>query len=152
MSPLLLNLCKSMFSEFIKNACNFGSWVSFYFNNSLTKISHMSFADDIIIFGKATLHNVCNMLSVVDYFCFCSSQCINYTKSQVICGNNLDPRIAQFLFQHKGFKQASQDITWGFPLSKMPIVPLLCIMFVLNLNLKWIVGNFDHFLKREEWY
>lgn len=44
----------------------------------------MSFADNIVIFGKADLPNVWNMIQTVEWFYEVSGQKINFIKSQVI--------------------------------------------------------------------
>lgn len=66
-------------------------------------VAHMTFTDDIVIIGEASLTKVRNMLTVVDKFYHLSGQRINYPKSQVVCTHNLDPVVAKFLFQHKEF-------------------------------------------------
>ena len=58
-------------------------WEPLVFNNGVTKISHMAFANDIVIFGVASIGNITNMLKVVEDFCWFSSQRINFQKSQL---------------------------------------------------------------------
>lgn len=119
MSPILFNLCMSMFAGLIRQASLSGMWLPLYYNNSDMTISHMSFADDVVIFGETSLPNIKSMLAVVGRSFLCSCQRINYRKSQVVCANNLDPRIARFLFHRKGFCQASPDIMYlGYPFIK----------------------------------
>lgn len=42
---------------------------------------HMSFADDIVIFGEATLPYLRNMLDIVEWFCKALGQWVNFAKS-----------------------------------------------------------------------
>lgn len=79
MSPQNFKLCMSMLSSFLTKACEDGYWSPLQYNNSSNVVSHMTFTDDIVIFGEAFLTNVRNMLTVVDRFCNLSGQRINYT-------------------------------------------------------------------------
>lgn len=119
-SPLLFNLCIQFLSEVINLEASRGSWKALKFNNQDPHISHMAFADDIVIFGEATLSNIQFMINLVEYFCHFSGQRINFLKSQVICPANLSPEVTHYLFEIKGFSSANpEDIKYlGFPYLK----------------------------------
>lgn len=61
-----------------------------FFKPSGTNISHMTFVDDIVLFGEASLPNIHSMLSVMDSFYYAFGQDINFSKSQVIYGSSVD--------------------------------------------------------------
>lgn len=111
-------------------------WIPISFKHEQVLVSHMSFANDIVIFGQASMENIGNMLVVLDDFCYALGQQINYAKSQVICSNDLDSEIAHVLFEIKGFSRATQDITY------------LCFPFIKNAkctsNLNTMVTKIDN--------
>lgn len=78
MSPLLLNLCISILSRLIRQACNSGNRKDVYYHQDFPHISHMSFVDDIVIFGEADLHNIQNIFDIVEHFCDISEHKINF--------------------------------------------------------------------------
>lgn len=56
------------------------------------------------------------MVRKIETFCFILGQRINLKKSQIICAENLNWDVANFLFHEKGFSHSSQDIHYlGFP-------------------------------------
>lgn len=103
LSSFLFNLCINQLSTSIQKECERGDWKPFCFNNQEVLLSHMVFANDIVIFGEATLENIQHVLRLVEDFCLASEQTINYTKSQIVYLNSLLADIAQLLYQDKGF-------------------------------------------------
>lgn len=67
-----------MLSAFISTTCGEECWEPLIYNNGATKISHMAFTDDIVLFRVASLDNITNMLMVVEAFCRSSGQRINF--------------------------------------------------------------------------
>lgn len=69
LSPLVFKLCMVILSEFIKETCSQGRWKAIHFNNHFPVISHMTFADDIVIFREIDLHNIQSMINTIEWFC-----------------------------------------------------------------------------------
>lgn len=53
------------------------------------KLSHLFFADDIILIGEASREQVMETKRVLDKFCSASGQCINFQKSSVFFSANV---------------------------------------------------------------
>lgn len=64
------------------------------FNNGQVYISHMSYADDVVIFGEALLGNIVNMLDVLNMSCNDLGQQINFSKSPLIYNEDMDPQFS----------------------------------------------------------
>lgn len=54
LSSLLFVLCMERFSAIINNAVHQGLWKHITCRSNVPKISHLAFADDFILFSKAT--------------------------------------------------------------------------------------------------
>ncbi|KAK3217828.1 hypothetical protein Dsin_011798 [Dipteronia sinensis] len=65
-----------------------GDWKAIKFSRGGFEISHLFFADDLILFGKATVRQAEIMKECIDIFCVVSSQQVSFTKSRVFCSRN----------------------------------------------------------------
>lgn len=122
-----------------QKSCAKGKWKPFFYKNSINPISYMSFPYDIVIFRKASIENVQNMLHTIEEFYLISGQNINFNKSQVICVEPFNQDIATFLFREKGFICNIQDIQYlGFTFLKnaRSIVPFQKIYTHLKNKVK----------------
>lgn len=89
-----------MLSALIRQSCIVGAWKPLQFKIFGNSITHMSFVDEIVIFGEASLDNVQTTLSVDEHFCLCSGQRINFKRSLVICADNLDSNVVASLIKN----------------------------------------------------
>lgn len=67
-------MCMSTLSNLIQDSSSRGFWNGTAFNNQTPRITHMSFVDDLVIFGETTFPNLKNMLDTVDWFCKASGR------------------------------------------------------------------------------
>lgn len=116
LSSLILNFGMTKLSMLILEVVSNGKWQDVFFHAN-THISNMSFDDDVVIFGKASLGNIYNMLNTIDQFYQASGQRISFAKSQIISTDNLPPELEHFLLVEKGFfSKADSYIQFlGFP-------------------------------------
>ena len=56
-------------------------------------LSHIIFADDLILIAKATVQNARVLKDIMASFCEQSRQCVNVQKSQIIFSPNVDRNI-----------------------------------------------------------
>ncbi|RYQ97763.1 hypothetical protein Ahy_B08g093845 [Arachis hypogaea] len=89
MSPYLFVLCIERLSQTISFALNQNFWEPMVLNRGGPKLSHLCFADDIVLFGKASMEQVEVVWGILDLFCKCSGQKVNYVKSCVYFSNNM---------------------------------------------------------------
>lgn len=59
-------------------------------------ISHIFFADDLLLFAEATINKI-YVMHCLETFCATSGQCINYAKSSLYCSANMPKVIARNL-------------------------------------------------------
>ncbi|KAI5318919.1 hypothetical protein L3X38_038627 [Prunus dulcis] len=58
-------------------------------------ISHLFFADDLILFGEANIQHATIMHDCLETFCGLSGQQVNFEKSKIFCSLNTDRAIAR---------------------------------------------------------
>lgn len=67
----------------IQDAVNDGSWEPIYLSHGGPGISHLFFADDLMLFGEASTVQVDTMLQCIQHFCAASGQKINLQKTKI---------------------------------------------------------------------
>lgn len=98
LSPFLFVLSAEILSRLFHHEMHFGSIRGVRLAPSLPEISHLFFADDVVIFGEASIGNCQSIMNVLKYYCSLSGQSMNSTKSRLI----FSPRVPdglRFLIQ-----------------------------------------------------
>jgi hypothetical protein len=81
LSPYVFVLALEWLDHFIQNKVYEGSWKPLFFGIWGPKLSHIYFADDLVLVAEANTNHVTLIKDVLDWFCFNYSQKINFTKS-----------------------------------------------------------------------
>ncbi|KAK4262419.1 hypothetical protein QN277_027981 [Acacia crassicarpa] len=118
-SPLLFVLCMDKLSHVICDAVDDGSWKPMATSKQGPKVSHLMFADDLLLFGVATEAQAACMMDCLDVFSKASGAKVNPTKSSIFFSpkvSNLSKQIIKDVTHMK----VSSDIGkyLGFPLSR----------------------------------
>lgn len=92
-SPYLFVICIEKLSQIITYRVNTGEWKEVKFVKQGPTISHVLFADDIILFLEASQKQAHIMRECIEIFCKLSGQKINYEKSMVYCSHNVDRHV-----------------------------------------------------------
>jgi hypothetical protein len=91
LSPFLFILGDKVFSRLMfKEEC-FGSLQGLQIDRNCLAIHHLLFADDLLIFGKATVLVAASIKSCLDKYCKWSVQSINASKSSIRFSKNILP-------------------------------------------------------------
>ena len=85
LSPYLFILCMEGLSALIQNKVETGLWKPVKVSREGPKISHLLFADDVLLFSKATVSNVRLLCDTLDMFCKVSGLKVNTFKSRAMC-------------------------------------------------------------------
>ncbi|KAL5746524.1 hypothetical protein ACOSP7_027670 [Xanthoceras sorbifolium] len=75
-----------------------GSWKTIKVSREGPEISHLFFADDLILFGNANVNQAAIMKECMDSFCAISGQQISYNKSRVYCSSNVKDSLAKLIY------------------------------------------------------
>lgn len=87
--PYLFLLVQNVLSLLISSAVNNNVVEGFKVKKNNPILSHLFFADDSLIFCKASLRNGGRILAILEAYGSASGQLINYDKSEVIFSPNL---------------------------------------------------------------
>ena len=72
MSPYLFNICLEALSQGIQRATDDGSWFPFLVGKRKVPISHLLFADDLLLFGRVDESTAFAVRRVLEEFCAAS--------------------------------------------------------------------------------
>lgn len=81
LSPYIFVLCMEKLSHLIQYAVNSKHWKPVRASQSGPFISHLFFADDLMLFAEATHHQAHVLKKCLDHFCALSGQSVSYEKS-----------------------------------------------------------------------
>ncbi|XP_057730894.1 uncharacterized protein LOC130946239 [Arachis stenosperma] len=123
MSPYLFVLCMERLLCFISHQVDLGLWEPVAVSRGGPRISHLMFADDLLLFCKATKRQVQNVMLVLATFCKASGMKINVKKSKALSSKNVSAtrkevftgissiRFVQDLGKYLGFTLSHSRVT-----------------------------------------
>ncbi|XP_019189720.1 PREDICTED: uncharacterized protein LOC109184127 [Ipomoea nil] len=87
-SPALFVLCMERLSQSISQEVSRGTWKGIQLFASGPTLSHLCFADDMVLFTEASMEQVAVIRRCFDHFCEASGQRLSLGKSQVFFSKN----------------------------------------------------------------
>ncbi|BFG41163.1 hypothetical protein CerSpe_274360 [Prunus speciosa] len=94
LSPYLFVLCMEKLSHIIQQSVQDKAWKPVQICQSGPFISHLFFADDLILFGKASVNQAIVMKNCLDGFCRLSGQKVSFEKSMIYVSPNTSSELA----------------------------------------------------------
>ncbi|KAM1790105.1 hypothetical protein ACFX12_034201 [Malus domestica] len=92
LSPYLFLLCTEVLSMLIRNGLERGAINGYKVTPAGTPITHLFFADDSVLFGKATTEEALGMLNILKTYARGSGQELNLSKSSIFFGSKTPNR------------------------------------------------------------
>ncbi|CAN1222018.1 LINE-1 retrotransposable element ORF2 protein [Linum grandiflorum] len=89
LSPYLFTLCVERLSNLIMDSTNAGSWQPITLCRAGPGLSHLFFADDLILFGHASIAQCKVIKTCLSKFCRASGQMISNEKSRIFFSRNV---------------------------------------------------------------
>lgn len=83
LSPYLFMLCMERLGHLIIEAINYGKWSPLWLSRKGPALSHLFFADDLLLFYEASRSQAAQVKQILSLFCHFSGQSVNASKSQV---------------------------------------------------------------------
>jgi ribonuclease HI len=105
MSPYLFVLCMDKLTHLIAEAVENGKWKPMRAGRSGPSISHLMFADDLLLFGQAVDENMTAVVEVLNKFCLMSGQQVNFDKSSIFFSRNVPTVRRVSLTAQSGLKE-----------------------------------------------
>lgn len=84
LSPYILIIYMEVLSLMIHRAIENQEWSPFRMGRKRVPISHILFADDILLFGQVNHLNIASLQSIPESFCLISDQTISIEKNRVL--------------------------------------------------------------------
>ncbi|CAJ2657953.1 unnamed protein product [Trifolium pratense] len=107
LSPYLFVICMDRLSHIIADHVEANYWKPMRAGRSGPKISHLIFADDLLLFAEASIEQAHCVMHCLDQFCLASGQKINSQKTQIFFSKNVDQRTRDDIVHHTGFTQVN---------------------------------------------
>lgn len=90
LSPYLFVIAMESLSHLILDVVESGQWIPMKFGRGGPEVSHLKFADDIILISEANVQQAHVIKSILDSFCRCSGQKVNLGKSKIMFSPNIN--------------------------------------------------------------
>jgi hypothetical protein len=109
-------------SHIIAEEIDNGDWKPMKAGRNGPWISHLMFADDLLLFGQASTTSMESVMRALQLFCSMSGQQVNQDKSSIFFSRNVNVEVRKQLVEMSGVKEAHNLGTYlGVPaLSKAP--------------------------------
>lgn len=91
----------------IGTAVELGLWKPIKLRRVSPKLSHLAFADDLILFAEASLDQVEVISTCLDMFAKCSGQRVNKEKTRMFFSSNVHDTVRQQISDGFGFQRAA---------------------------------------------
>ncbi|KAL6140994.1 hypothetical protein ACLB2K_059286 [Fragaria x ananassa] len=90
-------------SHLIYSAVDYGYWKPVRASQFGPKISHLFFANDLMLFAEASVHQASVLKQCLHTFCTLSGQAVSFEKSLIYCSPNTCPNIVNAISNTCGF-------------------------------------------------
>ncbi|GMJ08752.1 hypothetical protein HRI_004544400 [Hibiscus trionum] len=104
LSPYLFILCMERLTQSIQREVDQGSWKAFRFKRKGSLISHLFFADDLILFAEASFHQFDVVSRVLREFCECSGHKVGISKTNIFFSHNIHASLREDISGAFGFQ------------------------------------------------
>jgi hypothetical protein len=117
-SPYLFVLCMDKLSHLIMHAVNVGDWRGIKAGRNGPMVSHLMFADDLLLFGEASEKQMKCVMDILNRFCSLSGQEVSHEKTSILFSKNVNRGLKDRLLHLSGFRET-------YDLGKYLGVPLI---------------------------
>ncbi|KAK4280376.1 hypothetical protein QN277_012007 [Acacia crassicarpa] len=90
LSPYLFVICMERLAHLIQERISHGGWRPINLSRGGPPISHLFFADDVVLFVEAAVNQAEEVRNCLDYFCMASGLKVNTTKTRVFFSKNVN--------------------------------------------------------------
>ena len=140
LSPYIFILCMEYLGHLIEKKCIKGVWKPLQASRSNIGISHLFFADDLILFAKVDV-DYCEIISeVLDELCAESGQKVSMEKSRIYFSPSVQPKIKSGIYSRLRIQAMTNIGNYlGFPINHRG-VPRNRMNFIVEKVMSKLVG------------
>ncbi|XP_056697347.1 uncharacterized protein [Spinacia oleracea] len=118
LSPYIFIICMEVLSHMIHLAVQDIKWTPFKMGRRRVPVSHLLFADDILLVGEVSNDNTQTLLGILEDFFHLSGQSISVEKSRVLFSKNTPTLDCEMFCNSLSIKEAADLNPYlGFPIS-----------------------------------
>lgn len=103
LSPYLFVICIEFLTHIIMDKVNEGTWKPMKAGRNGPSISHLMFADDLLLFSEASQNQMNIILDCLNMFCSISGQKVNARKTSICFSKNVSSNEANCITSYGGF-------------------------------------------------
>ncbi|PNX73125.1 ribonuclease H [Trifolium pratense] len=107
LSPYLFFICMDRLSHMIADQVEARYWKPMRACRYGPQISHLLFANDLLLFAEASIEQAHCILNCLDIFCKASGQKINSQKTEIYFSKNVDKQLMEDILKHTGYTQVN---------------------------------------------
>ena len=107
LSPYLFVLCMDKLSHIIEEKAKSGNQKPIKAGRKGPSITHLMFADDLLLFAEASIDQIHLISKCLEKFCLASGQKVNIQKTRILFSKNVHEDIRESICQTSGFAQTS---------------------------------------------
>lgn len=89
-SPYLFVLCIEKLFQMISLVVDLKEWSPIQLSRGGPPLSHLAFADDVLLFAEASVEQILLIKHILDLFCRASGQKVSKEKTQIFFSQNVD--------------------------------------------------------------
>lgn len=93
-SPYIFGLCIECLCHIIRKAVEQGRWKGVKLSRYGPNLTHLLFADDMVLFAEASEEQIMVIKECLETFCAASGQKVNYRKSNIMFSSNVEHELA----------------------------------------------------------
>ncbi|CAA7053604.1 unnamed protein product [Microthlaspi erraticum] len=101
-SPYLFVLCMESLCHLIEHSVDSKEWKPISLSRGGPKLSHICFADDLILFAEASVSQVQVIRKVLETFCSASGQKVSLEKSKIFFSGNVSRELEMAISDASG--------------------------------------------------
>ena len=122
LSPYIFVLCMDKLSHIISEEVEKGNWKAIQAGRNGPHVSHLMFADDLLLFGQATMTQIDCMCSSLKTFCDMSGQKVSVEKTSILFSKGVPTSVKRGIVSRSGYREVySLGKYLGIPLiGRMP--------------------------------
>ncbi|XP_057811506.1 uncharacterized protein LOC131025735 [Salvia miltiorrhiza] len=137
LSPILFGIAEDVLSHLFLNCVTSRHIAPMDFSRGASFPSHLLYADDILIFCKASLKNARKVKEILDFYGDISGQICNPTKSHVFFGRGVSSAMKT---------RVSSEL--GFAMGSLPVIYLGVPIFSGCMRASYLIGIYDKIVNK----